>query len=118
VSTRVRTPLIIVAIAALVWALPSGDDSARAIGNAFSAIILAAFVLLGVRLYRDHRGRIDVLGDTHRLMLYSGLGLIVVAFAANSSLVATGAGTLLFVVLLAAAALILYAVWQRWREVA
>lgn len=116
--TQVRTPLIILALAALVWAVPSGDDSAAAIGNAFGAIILAAFVMLGVRVYRDQRGRIDVLGDTHRLMLYAGLGLIVVAFAANSSLVGTAGGTLIFIVLLAAAVMTLYVVYKHWREVA
>ena len=51
-------------------------------------------------------------------MLYAGVGLIVVAFAANASLRNSAAGTLVFIVLLAAAVMMLYGVWQRWREVA
>lgn len=114
----VRTALIVVAIAAAVWALPSGDRSTAAIGQALSALIWAAIALLGVRLYREGRGRIELLGDAHRLLLYASIGLVVVAMAARPSMVDTGAGTLLWIVLLGAAAAMLFAVFQRWREVA
>ena len=88
----VRTALIVVAIAAVVWALPSGDRSAQAVGQALSALIWAAIVLLGVRLYREGRGRIELLGDAHRLLLYGSLGLIVVAMAAQQDVVAAVEG--------------------------
>lgn len=117
-TTRVRTVLVVVALAAVVWAVPSGESSAQAIGNALGAIILAAMVVLGVRVYRETRGRIEYLGDAHRLLLYAGVGCFVVAMAARPSLVGTGAGTALFVVLLTMPVVMLWAVWQRWREVA
>lgn len=117
-TTRVRSILIVFAIAGAVYALPSGQNSANAVGAGLSALLLAALVMLGVRLYREGRGRIEVLGDTHRILLYAGLGTFVVAMAARESLVGTGPGTLLFVLLLAAPIGMLYAVWQRWREVA
>ncbi|MEV4422410.1 hypothetical protein AB0L40_20905 [Patulibacter sp. NPDC049589] len=116
-TTRVRTVLIIVAIAAAVSFIPSGRDSAQAVSNALSAIILAAMVLFGVRAYREARGRIEVLGDSHRLLFYAGLGSFVVAMAARPSLVETGPGTVLFIVLIAMPIAMLWAVWQRWREV-
>jgi hypothetical protein len=118
VTKGVRTALIVVAIAAVVWAIPSGERSTEAVGQALSALIWAAIVLLGVRLYREGRGRIELLGDAHRLLLYGAIGLIVVAMAARPSMVGTGGGTLLWIVLLAAAAAMLFAVFQRWREVA
>ena len=114
----VRTALIIVALAAVVWAFPSGERSSAAVGQALSALIWAAIVLVGVRVYREGRGRIELLGDAHRLLLYGSLGLIVVAMAARPSMVGSGAGTLLWIVLLGAAAAMLFAVFQRWREVA
>lgn len=117
-SKGVRTALIVVAIAAIVWAVPSGDRNADAVGQALSALIWGAFVLIGIRVYREGRGRIEVLGDAHRLLLYGSIGVIVVAMAARPSLVGTGAGTALWLVLLGMAAAMLYAVWQRWREVA
>jgi hypothetical protein len=118
VSKGLRTVLIVVALAAIVWAVPSGGDSADAVSQALQAIFLAAFVLLGIRIYREARGRVELLGDVHRGLLYAALGLAVVAMAARGRLVDTGAGTAVWVVLIGGAAAMLYAVWQRWREVA
>ncbi len=116
-SKGVRTTLIVVAIAAVVWAIPSGGRSSDAVWQALSALIWATFVLIGVRLYREGRGRIELLGDAHRLLLYGAIGLIVVAFAARPGMVGSGPGTLLWIVLLGAPIAMLYAVWQRFREV-
>ncbi len=115
-STGLRTGLIVVGIAALVWALPSAGSGADAIGAALSAAILAALVLIGVRVYRETRGRLELLDDRYRLMLYSALGVLVVAMAARPSLVDTGPGTLLFLLLLAMPVAMLVAVWQHWRD--
>lgn len=113
-----RTALIVVALAALVWAVPNGGRGASAVSNTLSVIFLAAFVLIGVRIYRETRGRIELLGDSYRLLLYGAIGLLVVALAARPQLVDTGVGTLLFVVLLAMPVLMLWTVWQRFREYA
>ncbi|MGX6450249.1 hypothetical protein ACVU7I_19590 [Patulibacter sp. S7RM1-6] len=117
-STGLRTALIVVAIAAVVWAVPSGGATADAVGAGLSALFLAVFVLIGVRVYREGRGRIELLGDAHRLLLYAALGVFVVAMAARPELVGTGPGTLLWLVLVALPIAMLYAVWQRWRDVA
>lgn len=117
-TSRIRSILIVLALAGAVYAVPSGENSAAAVGSGLSALILAALVLFAVRLYREGRGRIEVLGDAHRIQLYAALGSIVVAMAARPSLTGTGPGTLLFVVLLGLPIVMLYAVWQRWREVA
>jgi peptidoglycan/LPS O-acetylase OafA/YrhL len=118
VTRGARTALIVVALAAIVYAVPSGGEGADAVSNTLSVIFLAAFVLIGVRIYRETRGRIDLLGDAHRLMLFGAIGLIVVALAARPQLVGTGVGTLLFVILLATPVLMLWAVWQRFRDYA
>lgn len=117
-TSRVRSILIVFLLAGAVYALPSGRESADAVGAGVSALILAALVLLGVRFYREGRGRIELLGDKHRILFYAGLGTFIVAMAARPSLVESGAGTLVFVLLLAAPIAMLYAVWQRWREFA
>jgi len=116
-ADRVRAILIVVVIAAIVYAIPSGKNSANAVGTAFSALILAAMVLFAARIYREHRGRLEELGDSHRLLSYAGVGSFVVAMAARPSLTGTGPGTLLFVVLLLLPIVMLYAVYQRWREI-
>lgn len=117
-TSRVRSIIIVLAIAGAVYAVPSGKNSADAVGSGLSALVLAAMVMLGVRLYRERRGSLEYLGDTHRLLFYAGLGSFVVAMAARPSLTDTGPGTLLFIVLLAAPIGMLYAVYVRWREVA
>jgi peptidoglycan/LPS O-acetylase OafA/YrhL len=117
VTSRARSILIVFALAAVVYAVPSGRGTADAFGSALSALILAAMVVFGVRMYRETRGRIEELGESHRLLFYAGLGTFVVAMAARPSLVGNGPGTLLFVVLLAMPIMMLYAVYQRWREV-
>lgn len=113
---RLRAILIVVALAAAVYAIPSGKNSANAVGAAFSALILAAMVLFGARIYREHRGRLEELGDSHRLLFFAGVGSFVVAMAARQSLTDTGPGTVLFIVLLLLPIVMLYAVYQRWRE--
>ena len=118
VSRGARTALIVVALAAIVWAVPNGGRGADAVSDTLSVIFLAAIVLIGVRVYRETRGRVELLGDAHRLMLYGAIGLVVVALAARPQLVDTGVGTLLFLLLLAMPVLMLYAVWQRFRDVA
>lgn len=117
-STGLRTAVIVVAIAAVVWAVPSGGDTASAVGAGLSAIFVAVFVFLGVRLYREGRGRIELLGDAHRLLLYAAIGVFVVAMAARPQLVGSGPGTLLWLLLIAMPIAMLVAVWQRWRDVA
>jgi riboflavin transporter FmnP len=117
VSKGARTALIVVAIAALVWAVPNGGRGADAVGSLLNVVILAAVVLIGVRLYREYRGRIELLGELHSALLYGAIGLFVVAMAARPQLTDTGAGTLLFVVLIVAPFAMLYAVWQRFRDV-
>jgi len=117
VTRGARTVLIVLLLAAGVWAIPGGGRTGETVGATLSTLILGAIVLLGVRLYREGRGRIELLGDAHRLLLYGALGTIVVAFAARNGLVDDGAGTALMVVLLLAAAAMLFAVYQRWRDV-
>lgn len=116
-SNGLRTAAIVVGLAAIVWLVPGGGTGGEAIGATLGMLIMAAFVFLGVRVYRETRGRIELLGDAHRLLLYGGIGMIVVAMAARPRLVETGSGTILWVVLIGSAVAMLFAVFQRWRDV-
>ncbi|WP_320670737.1 hypothetical protein [Patulibacter defluvii] len=116
-SNGVRTAAIVVGLALIVWLVPGGGDGGAAVGATLSALFLGAIVLLGIRAYRETRGRIEILGDAHRLLLYGAIGMIVVAMAARPRLVETGAGTVLWLVLVGSAVAMLFAVYQRWRDV-
>jgi hypothetical protein len=56
------------------------------------------------------------LGDKYRLLLYGAIGLIVLTMAASSKLFDTGGGTILWIVLLAAAIGAILHVFRHARE--
>jgi Kef-type K+ transport system membrane component KefB len=115
VSATVRNVLILLALAVVVAFVPGGGDTAAFISAVLSIAILASFVLLGGRYYREHRVTIFSLGDRHRALLYGAIGLIVVALAGRTKLLHTGPGTLAWFVMLGGAAAALYAVWRHYR---
>ena len=113
-----RNIAIILALAAVVYFVPGGGDAAALIGALFSTAILASFVMLAARFYRERR--MDILGleDRWRATLYGALAVIVLAMAARPRLIETGAGTILWLVAVAGSGYALYRVWRQYREYA
>jgi hypothetical protein len=116
VSRAARNALIVVAIAAAVFALPGGGDAAAVVGATLSTLITVAFVAFGWRFYREHRVDIYSLGDQHRGALYGALAAIVFALAGVGELMDTGAGTLAWFVIMGVAVYALFRVFWQWRE--
>lgn len=115
-KTALRNIAIIVALAAGVAFIPGGGDAAALIAALFSTAILAAFLMLAVRFYRENRTDILGLPDRSRAMLYGSLGVIVLAMAARPRLVQTGGGLLVWLAAVAGSAYALYRVWRQYRE--
>jgi hypothetical protein len=115
-SKTLRNVLIIIAIGAAVAFLPGGGKTANFVSSLLSTAIAIVFVLLAVRFYREHRVALFGLGDRYRALLYGALAAVIVALAGRTVLLNTGAGTLVFFVLLLGAAGALYAVWQHHRS--
>jgi hypothetical protein len=115
VNKTLRNVLIVVAIAAAVAFVPGGGDTAQLVAAVLGIGITVAFVLLGIRFYRENRVAIFSLGDKHRALLYGALGAIVLALAGRDKLLNTGIGSLCFVLLLVGAIGAVYAVWQHHR---
>jgi hypothetical protein len=116
VSSTVRNVLILVALAAVVAFVPGGGSTAAFIAAVLSIAILASFVLLAGRFYRENRVALFSLGDKYRALLYGAIGIAVVAMAARPRLFTTGIGTLAWLVLLGGAVAALYAVWRHHRS--
>jgi hypothetical protein len=107
----------IVALLALgVWALPGGGAAADVFGAALFVVITIGVGLMAARFYRDNRSEIYGLGDNWRLLLYGALGVIILAMAATPKLFDTGAGTLLWLVLIGASIYTLVRVFRHSRE--
>jgi hypothetical protein len=109
---------IILVLAAAVTFLPGGGDAAALVGGLLSTAILASLVLLAMRFYRERRMDIVGLGDRWRAIFYGAIGAVVLAMAARPQLVETGAGTLLWLAVVAGASYAVYRVWRHYREYA
>lgn len=119
-NATVRNVLIILAIAAAVYALPGGGDAATLFGALLSTAIIVAFVLIAVRVYRERRLDIDGLGDRYKGILYGAIALAVFAMAARARMWDDlgGAGVLLWLAMVGGASYALVLVWRHWREYA
>lgn len=116
-SSTVRNVLIVVAIAAAVFTIPGGGDTADLVANLLSVGITALFAIILARLYREHRAEIDGLGNEYRLALYGAVAVAVFAMAARQRLFdAGGGGVVVWLVLVAGASYAVAMVWRRWRE--
>jgi hypothetical protein len=117
-TTALRNLAIVLALAAAVYLVPGGGDAAALIGALLSTAILASFVMLAARFYRDRRTDILGLEDRWRAILYGALAVIVLAMAARPRLIETGGGTLLWLAAVAGSGYALYRVWRHYREYA
>jgi hypothetical protein len=116
VSKTARNVLILIAVAALVAFLPGGGATAGLVLAVLSIGITTAFVLFGIRFYRENRVAVFSLGDKHRAIAYASLGALVVAFAGRGQLTDTAIGSVVLVLLFAGAAAGGYAVWRHHRS--
>jgi hypothetical protein len=116
-TAALRNIAVILVLAALVAFLPGGGSAAGVIGAVLGTLILASFVFLAVRWYREHRMDLDMLGERHRAMLYAAVALVIFAMAGRGRLLDSGgAGPVVWVACLVAAAYAGYRVFRRWRE--
>ncbi len=115
-NENVRNIAIIVVLAAAVDGISAGRDAASTVGQAISLGFLAAFAWIGSRLYREHRATLYSLGTRHRTLLYGAAVVATLDLSAYDRLKATGLGTLVWIVLLAGAAYVAYAVYRASKE--
>jgi len=110
-----RNVAIVVAIAAAVYFLPSGGQTA----HTFEALLYVAFGVaigyLGLRFYREYRVAIHGLGDRYRGLLYGSIALAVLLWMSRTRMWHTGVGELLWFVLVGGIVYSLFVIIRRWR---
>ncbi len=116
VNENVRNIAIIVVLAAAVDGITAGRDAAATAEEAISLGFLAAFAWIASRLYREHRTTLYSLGTRRRAILYGAGALAVLDLSAEGRLRATSFGTLVWLLLLAAAGYVVYAVYRSSKE--
>lgn len=116
VLKNVRNVAIILAVAALVVLVPGGGRGASVATQAVWLVFLATLVWFASVMYRQHRVSLYSLGDRRRAILYAALAVATLTLTATSRLWGTGVGSVVWLVLLAAAAYAIIAVvWSARR---
>jgi hypothetical protein len=116
VAKNVRNVVIILAVAAAIYLIPGGGRGASVAGQAVWLIFLATLVWFASLMYREHRVSVYSLGDRRRGIVYGALAVAALTLTATSRLWNTGAGSVAWLVLLAAAAYAVIAiVWSARR---
>jgi hypothetical protein len=98
-----RNILIILAIAALVVLIPGGGTGATVALQAMYLVFLATLGWFAMTMYRQYRTTLYSLGDRRRAILYGALVVAAVTLTGTSKLWKTGAGSVVWLVLIAGA---------------
>lgn len=114
-KTARNVALILALAAALAW-LPGVARAGNVLGWMLTIVMYAALGWFVSAMYRQHRGELYGLGDASRALLYGAVGVAVFALVGASRLWETGAGTLLWFVLVAGASFAVFTVISRARE--
>lgn len=116
-KSNVRNVLVVVVLAAIVYALGNtGDFALSTLVTAIGLAFLAAMAWIAARLYRENRIEIHSLGARRRAVLYITLGVAALALSAVNRFWSSGFGTVIWLVVLGCCAYALYAVWRSSRE--
>jgi hypothetical protein len=108
-----RNVAIIMLLALPVAFTATGGNLADALFTALTMGLLAGLAWMVYTYSRENQLTLATLSDGRRALLYGALGLIALLIAGNDKMFATGGGTLLWIVLLAAA---VAAIWRIWME--
>jgi hypothetical protein len=111
-----RNILIIVVIAALVVIIPGGGTGANVAGQAVWLVFLGAMGWWAAITYRQHRIALYSLGDRKRALLYAAVAVAALTLIATGRLWKTGAGIIVWFVLVGAAAYAVFAIVWSARE--
>lgn len=93
--------------------LPGGGNVASALLAALTMALLAGISWMVYTLSRENQLTLATLSDGRRAILYGAVGMILLLIAGSDRLFASGGGTLLWILLLAASVV---AIWKVWME--
>lgn len=91
----------------------TGGNLAEALITALTMALLAGIAWMLYTFSRENQLTLATLSDGRRALLYGGLGLIALLIAGSDKLFSTGGGTLLWILLFAAA---VAAIWRVWMD--
>jgi hypothetical protein len=108
-----RNVAIIMLLALCVAFLPGGGNAVETIITAITMGFLAGISWMLYTLSRQNQLTLATLSDGRRAVFYGAFGMIALLIAGTDKLFSSGAGTLLWILLLAASVV---AIWRIWVE--
>ena len=108
-----RNVAIIMLLALPIAFTATGGNLAEALITALTMALLAGIAWMLHTFSRENQLTLATLSDGRRGLLYGGLGLIALLIAGSDRLFSTGGGTLLWILLFAAA---VAAIWRVWMD--
>jgi hypothetical protein len=110
---NVRNAAIVMVLALGVAFAPAGGNVAETVLTAITMGFLAGIAWMLYVLSRENQLTLATLTDARRAILYGAFGLLALLVAGTDKLFASGGGTLLWLLLLAAS---IAAIWRIWIE--
>ena len=115
---RVLRNVVIVALLALLLALlPSGGNIAEGILTTLSLILFGAMAALAVRAWNASSFTRDAMTDRQRGLIYGGLGAIALMVAGTDEMLDSGAGTIVWIGILAGSGWLIYNTWREAQSI-
>ena len=114
-TVALRNALIIIVIAAVVYALPAGGRLAATVQASLGVALGTAVALIGLRVYRETRSRVELLENAQIVLLYGSLALAVFLFVGRAEMWRTSSGELAWFLLAIAVVYGLLESWRRYR---
>jgi hypothetical protein len=108
-----RNLAIVMLLALGVAFLPGGGNVAEAVITALTMALLAGIAWMVFTVSRENRLTLASLSDGRRAILYGAIGMLLLLIAGSDRMFASGGGTLLWILLLAAS---VAAIWKVWME--
>jgi hypothetical protein len=108
-----RNVAIIMLLALGVAFVPGGGNVVEAITTAIVMAFLAGITWMLYTLSRQNQLTLATLSDGRRAIFYGAFGMLALLVAGQDKLWASGGGTLIWILLLAASVV---AIWRIWTE--
>lgn len=112
-----RNVAIILLLALGLTVLPAGGNVAEAVLVALSVLFAVAIGGLLVRLWGQTGLQRDTLTDRQRVLIYGPAGAIALMIAGADEMLATGAGTAAWIVILAGSGWLIYNTWREAQSI-
>jgi len=93
--------------------LPGGSNAADVVITALTMALFAGIAWMVYTVSRENQLTLASLSDGRRAILYGGVGMLLLLIAGSDRMFASGGGTLLWILLLAAS---VAAIWKVWME--